>query len=445
MLVRLVIFGGCFMLFYGLMAVNNWPLRHLSRTSGTTALTWAALGLAMIAVFGELPLGRRRKRLIVGAQMLGAAITDAVTYLQLQIMNVNPNNHARLTLFGSDFAWLLLCLALQLALVTAAVCAGETLCRRMQKPRRALLVFHDEAAADALLQKLKKQRPWQVEAFLRYDAPVLDSAIDRAETVFLAPDVPHDRRDAILHRCYQQQKDVLCKASVTDVLLSSAKPVILDDAAFLEMNASAITLGQRIVKRTMDIVLSAAALLVLWPVMAVIALVVRLSDGGPALFYQERLTASGRKFTISKFRTMRPGAANASACRADSRVTRIGRFLRRSRLDELPQLFNILKGDMSLVGPRPEMMENVRRYKLALPDFAWRERMKAGLTGYAQIEGRYNTSPEDKLLMDLMYIRSYSLFTDVKLLLRTLTVFFKPDSTEGFAPENPDDSSTPPH
>ena len=110
----------------------------------------------------------------------------------------------------------------------------------------------------------------------------------------------------------------------------------------------------------------------------------------------------------------------------------MGAFLRRWRLDELPQLMNVLRGDMSLVGPRPEMLENVERYKVSLPAFAYREQMKAGLTGYAQIEGRYNTAPEDKLMLDLMYIENFSIFEDMKLLLRTATVFFKKDSTEGF-------------
>ena len=117
----------------------------------------------------------------------------------------------------------------------------------------------------------------------------------------------------------------------------------------------------------------------------------------------------------------------------DPRITRVGAFLRRFRLDELPQFFNILIGDMSLVGPRPEMMANVARYKIELPAFVYREKMKAGLTGYAQIEGRYNTTAEDKLMLDMMYIESFSIWLDIKLLLRTFTVLTKKDSTQGFS------------
>ena len=151
---------------------------------------------------------------------------------------------------------------------------------------------------------------------------------------------------------------------------------------------------------------------------------------------QPRVTADGRTFIIRKFRTMAPNSSQndiqVSVAENDPRITKIGAFLRRYRLDELPQFFNILVGDMSVVGPRPEMMANVARYKTKLPAFVYREKMKAGLTGYAQIEGRYNTSAEDKLMLDMMYIESFSIWLDVKLILRTFTVLLKPDSTQGF-------------
>ena len=172
------------------------------------------------------------------------------------------------------------------------------------------------------------------------------------------------------------------------------------------------------------------------PFFAVISILIKAEDHGPVIFSQPRVTADGRTFIIRKFRTMIPQSSQTdiqvSVAVDDPRITRIGSFLRRYRLDELPQFFNILIGDMSLVGPRPEMMANVARYKTKLPAFVYREKMKAGLTGYAQIEGRYNTSAEDKLMLDMMYIESFSVWLDIKLLLRTFTVLLKKESTQGF-------------
>ena len=211
----------------------------------------------------------------------------------------------------------------------------------------------------------------------------------------------------------------------------------MDDAPFLAMEYRKMTILQRLIKRVMDILVSALVLLLFSPLLGLIALCIHLEDGGKVIFRQKRMTVNGRIFNICKFRTMSEAASakthQVSATTDDARITRVGRVLRRTRLDELPQMWNIFRGDMTLVGPRPEMLENVEKYKRELPAFAYREKMKAGLTGYAQIEGRYNTTAEDKLMMDLMYIESFSIWLDIKLLFRTFTVFFKSDSTEGFA------------
>ena len=157
-----------------------------------------------------------------------------------------------------------------------------------------------------------------------------------------------------------------------------------------------------------------------------------MGDGGTVFFKQKRATQYGRVFYVYKFRTMKEHVENRSATSDDDRITKVGKVLRKTRLDEVPQLFNILKGDMSFVGPRPEMLENVKSYTSELPEFKYRLRAKAGLTGYAQIAGKYNTSPKDKLILDMMYIENYSFRTDIKLLFQTAIVLLKKDSTEGF-------------
>lgn len=428
----LVICGGSLLLFYGLMAVNNWPLKNLSRTSGTTLLTWCAMTAAMTNVYGGIRPGRKRRQLISG-QLIGCLATDCVTYLQLQIMNVNPNNNPHLMLLGDDLPWLLLAMALQAALIVAVVCAANRLYFRLNPPQATVLILGDDTDRDTLLRKLNVQSGLrQVNRCIRYDVPELEEALGQSQSAVLASEIPAAHRAAIIQRCYELDVSALCCATVADVLMAGAAPVIIDDAPFLETGAVRMSLWQRLIKRTMDIVLSALLIVLLSPVMLAASAAIRLLDGGPVLFRQRRLTGSGKLFSILKFRTMQEGADAVPASQADPRITKTGAFLRRWRIDELPQLFNILLGDMSLVGPRPEMLENISRYKQALPAFAYRERVKAGLTGYAQIEGRYNTSAEDKLLMDLMYMQQFSIWNDIKLLLRTLTVFFRPDSTDGF-------------
>ena len=268
-----------------------------------------------------------------------------------------------------------------------------------------------------------------------YDLSDLKSHIDKAEVVFIG-DVPENAKFSLLKICYDDRKDVMCKADLEEIMLCNARPAIVDDAAFLSMKYNKITMFQRIIKRCGDIGVSFLALTLFSPLILLICLLIKLEDGGPVLYRQPRLTLAGRSFTICKFRTMIPhdevDDTQVSVLVNDPRITKIGSFLRRYRLDEIPQFLNILKGDMSLVGPRPEMMANVARYKMALPAFVYREKMKAGLTGYAQIEGRYNTSAEDKLMLDMMYIESFSIWLDIKLLLRTFTLLLKPDSTQGF-------------
>lgn len=435
-------YGGCLVIFYALMAIPNWPLRNLSRTSATTLVTWVAMGAAMLAVFGRMTVRRGKHQQQAAGQCMGVLITDAVTYLQLQIMNVNPNNRAHLTLFGADFAYLLIAVAMQMTLVLLTMSFGARVLPKLQKPAHLLLIT--EADADGVRRKLAKERgEWQLDSVCSWQSAELPAFLAQTDAVLIASDVPDENRMALMKACYALRRTVLVSPRVQEIMLSSAQQVILDDAPLLEMSVDGMTLGQKIIKRSADVVLSALAMIVLSPVMLLIALAIRIEDGGNVIFRQKRLTMDGKPFTICKFRTMRRGSKGVSARDADDRVTRVGRFLRRWRLDELPQFWNILRGDMSLVGPRPEMLENISRYKRDLPEFQFRERMKAGLTGYAQIEGRYNTSPEDKLALDLFYIEGFSLWTDMKLLLRTVTVFFRPDATQGFPPE--DSSFIPQH
>lgn len=186
----------------------------------------------------------------------------------------------------------------------------------------------------------------------------------------------------------------------------------------------------------MDVVICLVAMVVAAPIMLVVAIAIKLEDGGPVFYKQGRVTRDNKVFDILKFRSMivdaEKGGISIPATDHDPRITKVGRVIRATRIDELPQIINILKGDMSIVGPRPERVEHVEKYTQEIPEFGYRLKVKGGLTGYAQIYGKYNTSAYDKLRLDLMYIENYSLALDIKLILMTLQIMLKKESTEGF-------------
>jgi exopolysaccharide biosynthesis polyprenyl glycosylphosphotransferase len=405
-------------------------------------LTFTVLLLIMVSVYGGYDIGKRKSRPVISSLILAVAITDVVTYLQLEIMNVNIAKYKALTLFGWDFLLLVYAMVAQIVIIILMTRVGNRLYFDIHPPEKCCIVFGSAQEAEHVAAKISRYRlQYALTDMADYRSGDVEECILRSDTVFFAQ-VPAKHRGKLLEFCYEHQKNVYTAADLYDVMVANGRQVILDDSPFVAMGRGGLEMHEIMVKRIMDIVISAVGLLLVSPVMLLASIAILLEDGGPVFFRQERMTIGGSVFEILKFRTMRKGPGQdgpqVSVRRNDERITKVGAYLRKARLDELPQLFNILKGDMSMVGPRPEMLENVRKYSREVPAFAYRQKMKAGLTGYAQIEGRYNTSARDKLMMDLMYIESYSIWLDVKLLLRTLTVFFKADSTEGFLDKTED-------
>ena len=432
-----VLYGLLASVFFACLSIPNIYLRHLNRTLATTLLTFGVLIVAMHSVYGGFDVGRKMSKPVISALVTGTVITDLVAYLQMEIMNVNDNYNDHLILFGMDFLYLLLAMVLQVGIIILFVRVGNDLYFRFNPPRRALLIIGEPEQEESLRAKVSRYSlQWTVEDCVMYNAPDLRERIRKAEVVFLG-EIPQTDKAILLKTCYDLRKDIMCKAQLQETILCNSRPAIVDDAAFLEMEFFKMSFYQRAVKRMGDIVVSLICLIVLSPLMAVIALAIRAEDGGPVFFRQKRLTIRGWEFVIWKFRTMKVEDSlhnnQVSTAIDDPRITKVGKVLRRFRMDEIPQFLNVLRGEMSLVGPRPEMLANISRYKENYPDFAYREKMKAGITGYAQIEGRYNTTPEDKLMLDMMYIESFSIWLDIKLLMRTATVLFKGDSTQGFA------------
>jgi exopolysaccharide biosynthesis polyprenyl glycosylphosphotransferase len=225
---------------------------------------------------------------------------------------------------------------------------------------------------------------------------------------------------------------------IGDVIMSGAHRHHMFHLPVLRVNRCKPHPEQKLIKRVLDVVVSCLFLLLFSPVMLITAIAIKATDGGPVFYKQDRLTLNGKVFKIIKFRSMRvdaekDGVARLSTGDKDDRITPVGRIIRKVRIDEIPQLLNVLGGSMSLVGPRPERPEIAEQYEETLPEFRLRLQVKAGLTGYAQIYGKYNTTPYDKLQMDLMYIANPSFLEDLKILFATVKILFQPESTDGVA------------
>ncbi len=253
----------------------------------------------------------------------------------------------------------------------------------------------------------------------------------------LLNDLPAHMKNKLLKICFETGKRVYYAPKISDIIVKNSEELnLLDTPLFLNRN-NGITPVQRFIKRTFDIVLSTASLIVLSPLMLITAIAIHAEDGGPVFYKQERVTIRGRRFMIIKFRSMIVDAEKDGKPRPagekDDRITRVGSFIRATRIDELPQLINILKGDMSIVGPRPERWEHVEMYTEQIPEFVLRSKMKGGLTGYAQVYGKYNTTALDKLKLDLLYITNYSFLLDIQIIFETIKILVQKESTEGFS------------
>lgn len=248
------------------------------------------------------------------------------------------------------------------------------------------------------------------------------------DMVFLN-DLPSEQRNELLKYCYEQGKQVYCTTKLSDVIIRGSGLTQYNDSPVLFCAKFGYGMGYRIVKRILDIVWSLVFLVVLSPVFLIIACKIKLEDGGTVFYHQTRCTENEKEFQIYKFRSMIMNAEEENGAKLaeenDCRLTRIGGVIRKTKLDELPQLLNILKGEMSFVGPRPERPEFIEAAKKEIPEFVLRTKVKAGLTGYAQVMGNYNTDFLDKLKWDLMYIENHSLFLDAKILLMTVWVVFR--------------------
>lgn len=311
--------------------------------------------------------------------------------------------------------------------------------RKLFKPQRILEVYYDDSNEK---NEFMNERPdkYKVVEAISIDEGVdkILSEVPKYEAVLLN-DIPSELKNDILKECFRIGKRVYFTPKIADIIGKNSENINLFDTPLYLCRNNAMGVGQRVLKRFFDLLFSTLAFIVLSPIFIIVAIAIKLEDKGPIFYKQDRVTIGGKVFSILKFRSMIVDAEKDGrphpAGEADDRITKVGHFIRPTRIDELPQLINIIKGDMSIVGPRPERVEHVEKYTRDIPEFAFRLKVKGGLTGVAQVFGKYNTSPLSKLKMDLYYITNYSLLLDLQIIFETVKILVQKESTEGFSEE----------
>ena len=308
-------------------------------------------------------------------------------------------------------------------------------------PKKTVVIYDMREGMEELVSeyglsnKFSIDRVCGIDECMQNDLQVLKE--EKPEAVYLCG-IHSKERNVILKYCVANAITVYVIPRIGDTLMSGARRMHMFHLPVLRVDRYKPAPEYAFIKRLFDVLLSAVAFILLSPIFLITAAAVKLEDGGPVFYKQERLTIDGKVFKVVKFRSMhvdaeKNGVARLSTGDKDDRITKVGHFIRKVRIDELPQLLNILKGDMTIVGPRPERPSIAEQYEKELPEFALRLQAKAGLTGYAQVYGKYNTSPYDKLMMDLMYIAHASILEDIRIILATVKILFMPESTEGVA------------
>ncbi len=365
---------------------------------------------------------------VIFSHFLGVLCANGVIYMQISLLGLNFLN----------IGPLLAMTAVEFLAIILWTIGTNAIFKKIYPPRRMLLLY-GERPADSIIMKINARNDkYPICATMNvnkgYDTII--SAIKDYEAVIIW-DIPSELRNQILKDCFGKSIRTYIMPKLSDIIIMRSDEINLFDTPLLLSRNFGLSFDQKIIKRIMDVVLSVLALIILSPFMFITAIAIKISDRGPILFKQERLTEDGKVFMMYKFRSMIVDAEKDGVARVaeenDDRITHIGKVIRAIRFDETPQLFNIIGGSMSIVGPRPERPEIASQYIEEMPEFDYRLKVKAGLTGYAQVYGFYNTTPYDKLKLDISYIESYSLWLDIKLILLTVKILFRKECTKGIA------------
>ncbi len=425
-LLQLLMFGYIWISYYNLYAFRT----HRLTGGAVSLLLYYLIYTRLVRIYRADKVAQYSIGETVFSQILAFGITDLILYVECcliarRYVSILPGLLTVAVQFLVTCLWVVIAKRYYLGHITSQETA----------------VIYGDMSVKGFLRKIE-EKPWNLfnihkKVFAGEGMEALKAAIDCSETVILYQ-IDYSLREELMYYCINQQKVFYVTPTITDIVASGFENRHFIDSPLMKYNCYQESFGMAFFKRCMDIGVSLFGLIVTLPITLLTMLAIKLEDGGSVFFRQERYTKDWKRFSIIKFRSMVMDAEKDGAmlCKAnDSRITKVGAVIRRFRIDEIPQLLNVLKGDMTLVGPRPERVENVEKYTEEMPQFAYRLQVKGGLTGYAQLYGKYNTSAYDKLRLDLIYIENRSLILDLKLIMLTLKMLFIPESTEGFSEE----------
>lgn len=389
-------------------------------------LIYGILLAFFMSTYGGFEIGYLKNGNLIYSQVISVLFTNIVTYLQIAVID------RRLV----DPIYLLPMTLAEIAFIIIWTMLFQTGYRNMFPPRKMLFVEGDRKDYHLRDKMNARDDKYQICEVISYKSRMEDikKKIDQYDAVVLG-DMPSHERNLLLKYCYMSEIRTYSVPKISDVLLRSSDELNIFDTPLMLSRNIGLSIEQEWIKRAEDVLIASLMFVLFSPIFLIAAIGIKCTDNGPVFYKQERLTKNGKKFMIYKFRTMIVDAEKTSgpvlATDKDPRVLPIGKVLRATRLDELPQIVNILKGEMSVVGPRPERPDIAAEIEKDVPEFSYRLKVKSGLTGYAQVYGKYNTTFYDKLKLDLMYIRKYSLLLDLKLILMTPKIMFLKESTEG--------------
>lgn len=381
------------------------------------------LNLVIIHLCDGFKYGILRMADVLFSQWIAIGISNVITYLQLSLM-------ANRMISIKPILWLTV---MDYVISGIFVYIFFFMYYRHSKASKLLMVYGVKESVGLKLKMDTRSDTYNIKKIISIEEGLnaIFKELENFDGIVIS-DVSAEQRNDLLKYCYMHEIETYITPKISDVIIAGGEEIHQFDTPLTLINTKGLAPEQELLKRFFDVVLCVIAAVVLSPLMLIVAVAIKLEDHGAVLYKQARVTKDGKVFDILKFRSMVEDAEQRPATDDDDRITKVGHVIRATRIDELPQIFNIIKGDMSIVGPRPERTEHVEKYTAAIPEFEFRSKVKGGLTGFAQIYGKYNTSAYDKIKLDLMYIENYSFLLDIKLILMTIRIVFKKESTEGF-------------